>query len=338
MIEKVLSHPIVHFSAIAVVLLGVLVCIFPNALPSLSWGVNYAVHLMLLYLVAGLVMLFLRQPRLTFAFFAGCAFLCIFLKYSVKSGGIPRFKKTPTKIQPRSPVPEIEEDVQFKVVHLNMTNTDSLSQIREALAASGADLVTLHEVTPSWAGLLEDSLSGIYPHHHTMVDIGIFGMAIYSRHPLENIDTFYFKEIPNLTGCIQKQDEPFCFVSVQTEPALNEFSLERLKSHLSIVGEHVSSAETPTIVLGDFNSVSWSVEIKSFLETSGLIESRRGFMPYPFVSTSSIFKVPLDHIFYSEHLECIGFENIVKADDNHLGISGTYSRKKSAYHAKKTAQ
>lgn len=336
MIGKILSHPVSYAVVTAAVVFGVLVCIFPHYVPSLSWGVNYAVHLMLFFLFAGIFALFIRQPRFTFIFFGGCAFLCIFLKYSVHSNGLPRAqRKLPTA---NSTLPSHPSPVDFKVAHFNLSNIDSISQLAEANRALDADLITIHEVTPNWEKLLDDSLSAIYPYHHTMVDIGIFGMSIFSKHELTEVDTFYYQEIPNLKGCIEKMGEPLCFMSVQTEPALNEYSLQRLQEHLAVIGESVLIDDTPKVVLGDFNAVSWSGEIQSFLNYTKLMESRRGFMPHPFVSTSTIFQVPLDHIFFSRHLRCELFENIASSSNEHLGITGVYRLKTLEYHAKKTAQ
>lgn len=335
--SRLLAHPVFHTAVIVAVVLGVLVCIFPHYIPSLSWGVNYAVHIMLLFLLSGLLLLFLRQPRLTFVFFGGCAILCMFLKYSVRSDGLVHFIHTPSKkniVLPTIPSGESE----FKVAHLNLTNAGSLSVVLEAVRAANADLVSVHEVTPDWAGLLKDSLSGQYPFHHTMVDIGIFGMAIYSKYGLVALDTFYYQEIPNLRGCLDKSGEKICFVSVHTEPALNSYSLKRLNDHLGVVSGEVLATGFPVVVIGDFNSVSWSNEIQDFLGQTGLMVSRTGFLPYPFVNTSSLFKIPLDHIFYTGELQCTSFGNLIDKGSNHLGIYGTFGQKLPAYHAKKTAQ
>ncbi len=337
MVRKLLSHPLFYTAVVSAIVLGVLVCIFPHYVPSLSWGVNYAVHIMLFYFFAGIGMLFLRQPRLTFAFFGGCAFLCIFLKYSVKSEGIAHIRDIPSKNRSTGPVEEYPTS-EFKVAHFNLTNASSPAELVAAVRNSEADLVSLHEVTPDWAVWLQDSLAGIYPYHHTMMDIGIFGVAIYSRHALGTVDTFNYQEIPNLRWCIEKNGNPFCFVSVHTEPALNPYSLQRLQEHLAVVGEKVTSAESPVVVMGDFNAVSWSNEINSFLDQAGLMESRAGFIPYPFTGTSSLFEIPLDHIFYTEELQCISFENLNGEGSKHLGICGIYGRNLPPSHAKKTAQ
>lgn len=337
MFRKLIAQPLFYTLVIGGIVLGVLVCIFPHYIPSLSWGVNYAVHIMLFYFFAGILMLFLRMPRLTFAFFGGCAFLCIFLKYSVKSDGILHATDVPTKYRSTDPPSEINPS-ELKIAHLTLTNADSLAEVLDAIRAAEADMVSIHEVTPDWAEWLEDSLASVYPNYHTMMDIGIFGMAIYSKHPLVLVDTFHYQEIPNLRGCVEKNGESVCFISVHTEPALNSYSLQRLEEHLEVVGGYVIGADMPVVVMGDFNAVAWSDEIKSFLKQSNLMESRIGFMPFPFIRPSSLFEVPLDHIFYSQELQCTSFENINGPGAKRLGISGVFSRKLSSFNAKKTAQ
>jgi endonuclease/exonuclease/phosphatase (EEP) superfamily protein YafD len=194
--------------------------------------------------------------------------------------------------------------------------------------------LSIHEVTPDWDQWLRDSLSGVYPYHHTYVDIGLFGIAIYARYPLKQIDTFYYQEIPNLKGCIQVGEEELCFVSVHTEPALNSYSLKRLQQHLSRVASESRSMGGHTVVMGEFNAVSWSGEIQTFMDSTGLLESRVGFMQQPV----SLLDIPLDHIFFSRNLQCIDFRSVKSPSSRHLGILGVYQFRQFLYHAKKTAQ
>jgi endonuclease/exonuclease/phosphatase (EEP) superfamily protein YafD len=291
---------------------------------------------MLFYLAAGMVLLFLKQPRLTFVCFAGCALLCFFLKFSLKSNTIERWRQA--VIKNRLPAVQEAPEIQFRAVHLNVTNTADASDMLNTLRQCSPDLVSFHEVTPDWGRLLKDSLAALYPFHHDMVDIGLFGMAIFSRHPLTSMDTFYYEEIPNLRGCVDVEDEKLCFLSVHTEPALNSFSLLRLREHLGLVATEVRRMEVPVIVMGDFNSVSWSNEMQVFMDSSGLLESRTGFMPFSNGGTSSFFDIPLDHIFFSPRLYCNGFEVLKSKAAHRLGILGNYSFKPLATHAKKTAQ
>ncbi len=338
MFGKLLSHPILHGIITTAIVIGVLLCVFPDVIAPLSWVVNYAVQLMLLYLLAGIVFLFAKQPRLTFSFFGGCVLLCFYLKYSVNINGVEGIRQQ--KAQERqnespSPQPQVAD---LTIAHLNLTNVSSRSEVTSVVEAIDADVFFFHEVTPNWEQLLRDSFLNSHPYNHTMLDIGLYGMSVLSKHKLQNIDTLYFNEIPNLKGQIEANEIPFNFISVHTRPALDEFSKKRLREHLNLVEKKVALAEGPMLVVGEFNAVSWSDQIRAFLDNAGLIESRTGFMPTSVAGRVSIWDLPLDHIFYSGEFVCTSFLNIEGRQGQHLGILGTYHFIKHRHHAKKTAQ
>ncbi len=338
MYKRLLAHPILHITFLGGILLGVFLCVFPNVLPSLSWVVNYAVQLMLFYLFAGLAALFFKQPKLTFAFFGGCTLLCFFMKYSVNGNGIERWRQQMIESHQNggAGLPVYIPDL--KIANINLTNANNRSEVFSAVKAIDADIVFFHEVTFNWEQLLKDSLGRAHPFNHTMVDLGIYGMSIYSKYEIAALDTFYFNEVPNLTGEIKVSGQAFNFISTHTQPALDEFSKKRLFEHLNLVQNQVVRTDGPMLVVGDFNAVSWSDLIQVFMNRTGLMESRTGFMPTSFSGTISIWDLPLDHIFYSGEFICSNFQNIVGEESQHLGILGTYQFIRRINHAKKTAQ
>ena len=329
MAQKILSNPLVHLILAAVVGFGVLVCVYPHIFPSFSWVVNYAVQLMLAYLLGGFVFLFLKQPRLTFLCFGGCLLLCFYLKFSIKNNSIERWRSSILKqYQPK------DDEVRLNAAQFNLTNASSSEEMLSSLRKSGADVLSIHEVNPGWSQWLEDSLGQAYPYHHTMVDIGIFGMALFSRFPISSVDTFFYEEIPNLRVCLEKEGMDICFISVHTEPALNEYSFRRLEGQLETLCGQIARMDMPLVVMGDFNSVSWSKELQHFMEKSGLLESRSGFMD----RQGSFWGVPIDHIFHSQRLECADFVNFSDAEGRHLGIMAAFQINPLGSHVKKTAQ
>ena len=338
MIRKTLNHPSIHLAITGLICLGVLLPVFPDAIPRFSWVVNHAVQLMLLYLFLGLVMLFLKRPTLTFAFFGGCALLCFFLKYSVKDDGIERWRQQMLKSHRSKKRGEINQVSDLKVTHINLTNANSRREIADMMKATDADIVSLHELTPDWEQWLMDSIGMAYPYRHNMVDLGIYGVAIYSKYQLTEIDTFFYHEVPNLKGMIEKEGRTFDFISVHTHPALDEFSKLRLKEHVALIGEEVKKMEGPVLVIGDFNSVSWSGQMQLFMDSTGLMESRTGFMPSSFSGKISFWNLPLDHIFYSGEFVCTNFQNIDGANGHHLGIMGIYQFAIRTSHVKKQDQ
>lgn len=329
MVQKILSHPITHFTITALAGLGVVICVYPHLFPVFSWGVNYAVQLMLLYMLGGLVFLFFKQPRLTFVSFAACILLCFFLKYSIKNNSLDRWRNN--ILEDNLPP---EESVKLKAAHFNLSNGASQSEMMNAFINSNADVLSIHEVNPGWAQWLDDSLGIAYPYHHTMVDIGIFGMAIFSQYPLTSVDTFFHEDIPCLRACIRKDGADICFINVHTEPALNDYALRRLVGHLETVAAQVSRMDMPLLVMGDFNSVSWSKELQAFMNKTGLLESRAGFMD----REPSFWDVPIDHIFYSPRLNCVNFKSLSEGTGSHYGITATFRLKPLLQHVKTTSQ
>ncbi|MCF8248042.1 MAG: endonuclease/exonuclease/phosphatase family protein [Saprospiraceae bacterium] len=329
MTQKLLSHPLLHLTTAALVAFGVFVSVYPHAISSFSWVINYAVQLMLAFLFGGFVFLFFKQPRLTFLSFGGCLLLCFYLKFSIKNNSIERWRNSILKqYQPH------DNQVRLKVAQFNLSNSSTPEDMANSLRTSGADILSIHEVNPGWSQWLEDSLRQSYPYHHTMVDLGIFGMAIYSRFPLSSVDTFYYHEIPNLRVCLQKDGMDICLISVHTEPALNEYSLRRLEGQLETVSAQITRMDMPLMVMGDFNSVSWSKEIQQFMDTTGLLESRSGFMD----REGSFWGVPVDHIFYSQRLGCADFVNFSDRDGRHIGIMAAFQINPLASYVKKTAE
>ena len=338
MFKKILAHPTVHLVILGLMLMGVLICVFPELIPRFSWVVNHAQHLMLFYLFAGLVMLFLREPSLTFVFFGGCLLLCFFLKYSLKDEGFTRRQQRVFQEQTQDSQRRLPKKSEMKVVHINLTNANNRREISAILKDTDADIISLHEVTPDWGQWLADSMGLAHPYQHTMLDLGIFGVSIYSKYELIDVDTFFYQEVPCLNSRIEKDGRYFQLVSIHTQPALDEFSKNRLREHLELVKQRLEELDEPLLVVGDFNAVSWSDQIQLFLDGTGLMESRRGFVPNSFSGKISFWDVPLDHIFYSGDFMCTNFQNIIGENRQHLGIMGNYQYVIQNNHAKEQSE
>jgi len=283
--------------------------IFSIKVPFLQRSVDFSVQLMLGYLFLGLLFLVIGKKRLLFTSFICCGMLCLFLKQSSNVNLI---------------LPESTQEEKVTIAHFNTSSaTTGYASLLDAVLQSQADIVSFQEVTPDWDAYLCKHLVEIYPYNARNVRIDPYGMEIFSKMPIQSYDTFHYEEIPHQLVNVSISDkEQVNIISAHVLPPLGKRLNERAKMHLNTIANKISSIETPSIVLGDFNLVYWSNEIVNFREKASLENSRRDI-------SQNLLKVPYDHIFFSDKLECTSFGDISDTTSQHLGIVGTYQLKKT---------
>ena len=310
MTTRFLERKYINLTLSAILVSGVLVCILPLDSFVFKASAQYAVQIMLSYLALGLVFMALKSYKLMFTSFACCASLCMFLKYTTNSEIRP--------IQPSN------EDI-VDVAHFNVSASDDYQFMIDKILNTNADLVSLQEVTPDWDIVLKEALAEKYPHSKTVVRLDPFGLAVYSKAPLINVDTFICAEVPNIVGSLSlgNPGKEICFITSHALPPFYSGDYKRLRNHLHRIAEYAQESVCPVITIGNYNAVPWSYEIQDFRSVSKLSESRRGFFPNS-NGSFSIFQLPSDHIFHSNQLKCIDFEDMEDPTAGHLGVKGTY--------------
>ena len=293
-----------------IMILLVIIALIPIISPNWSFlqnSVDFSVQLMLGYLLLGLGFLTIGKKKLLFTSFACCGALCLFLKQS---------SNTNLKF------PEQTKSEKITIAHFNTSSAPSgYRSLLEAVLKSEADIISFQEVTPDWDIYLKNNLADLYPFNESNVRIDPYGMAIFSKMPINNYDTFHYEEIPHqIINVPLSDDQNVNIISAHVLPPLGKRLNDRAKMHLYEIASKITLEEEPSIVLGDFNLVYWSNEIRDFRSQARLDNSRRDV-------SQNLLKIPYDHIFFSDKLECTGFEEISDTVSNHIGIIGTYQFK-----------
>lgn len=303
MLKSNLMQNVIMFALIAIALVPIL---SPD-LAFLKRSVDFSVQLMLAYLVLGLGFLIIGKKRLLFTSFACCGALCLFLKQSSNSN---------------LNFPQVTKEDKISIAHFNTSSaSEGYSSLLDAVIKSEADIVSFQEVTPDWDLYLKNNLSAIYPHSASNVRIDPYGMAVFSKFAINNHDTFNYQEIPNqIVNIPISEDQNINIISAHVLPPFGQRLNERAKLHLNTIASQVNNCSEPSIVVGDFNLVYWSNEIRSFTDEASLENSRRDV-------SQNLLQIPYDHIFFSDKLECTGFQEVSDTISNHVGILGTYQIK-----------
>ncbi len=253
----------------------------------------------------GLLLLLVKWHRLMFISFACCGLLCLFLKRSTNT--------SLTYAQPKQT--EI-----ISVSHVNISNHDGdYKELADILRTLDSDLISIQEVTPDWDAVLKQELRDSFPYRETVASIGFNGMAVFSKIPIENVEVFYYKDIPNISGFVRPgSGEPVQFITTYTNPVFDtEGFYQELREHFTTIINKVGKYKTSSkIAIGTYNTVAWSSEMKYFTSMLNLQNSRRPNNPFA--------ESAYEHIFHSSDLECTDLHQLNSPEGKKLGISGTF--------------
>lgn len=212
--------------------------------------------------------------------------------------------------------PQENNQMKLAVGHVNVSSVEAsyktfLSQVK----VENLDVISFQEIKPDWSIFLRKELSEIYPYQAENVRIDPFGMAIYSKYPIVNVDTIFYKQVPGLEVMILLPDENKIRVfNTMLLPSIDNQLDELQDNQLKYLGNYLNQNQSTSLIMGDFNMVYWSSRIRDFRIKTGLKNSRRDV-------SSSVLSIPYDHIFHSPDLECTMFRDLVDSLGYRLGIS-----------------
>lgn len=265
--------------------------------------VDYTVHFVFGLLSIGIVALVFNHSKVMWAAFGSCAALCIFLKEA--SNDILVFPQEHT-----------QQKLVVSQINLSSVN-DAYADMIALLLEETSDVISFQEVDPSWIKLLSRDLALTYPYSAAIVRIDPYGMALFSKYPLQNTDTLYADDIPHLVSEVLFDGKLVRLISSYISPPLESYSMDRAKSQLTNLAHWVQESVKPVITLGDFNMVYWSPELINFKKVALVSHSRRESSP-------SMAKLPYEHIFFSSTLKCTAFDNLWNTDNRYVGVTGSY--------------
>jgi len=312
---KLIRNTTLQWLIIGSIAAVVILSMFPPDFSVTRKGANYAVHTMFACLFMGLFFLTIRQPRLMFTSFIACSLLCLFLKNASNN----------TLTHPQKTIEEVFDISQFNASAFDGNVNASIKSILE----DNSDVISINEISPDWGRELKKELRKAYP-YHTIVyrNEDFLGLGIFSKLPFNDIDTFYHADIPNLAVEFSNGIDEVCLVNSFVYPEISSNDNKKVKAHFNTLKEYVKRIDLPFITVGDYNQVQWSTHLQDLKKNCMLHDSRR----YQF------FDNPTDHIFFSQHFNCVDFQIISNRFTNHLGVKGSYQINRNFVNADKNSK
>lgn len=239
---------------------------------------------------------------------------------------VPYTKLTQPKVASMSPA-EVDksESVRLMLANVLMYNREAAALL-DVVQQADPDMLLLMETDRWWIDQMAP-LRERYPHRHELPVNNTYGMALYSRYPLEDFTTKFFQhdsvpsfhcEVPLPNG------RSFRFHGVHPVPPVHSKHPDnkgQQEKELVKVGALVKERTLPTVVAGDFNDVAWSNTSRLF-ETSGQLQDTRvGRGLYnSFDAKSWVMFWPLDHVYVSDEFKVVSFERLGFFGSDHFPI------------------
>lgn len=282
-------------------LAALFIILFPTRTEIFESVSVFAPQLMFFLLILSFILLVFNQKSLMLIGLLSTALIALYLKTASNNNFI---------------LPAENSNPKTQVVLLNLENASRKNaDILNIVAELDADILVFQYYTQEWDSLIGYHLVQAYPFAHKLKRDDGFGIAIYSRRKIYKIDNFYYRGVPNLKVEVDNNNSKLSLISSyipQDYPRKEEPGM----SHLEMLISEIKDCRYPVIVLGNFNKMYWSNVMIGFMEATSLENSRR--------SISIDYLNPVDHIFYSERLECTEFQELKNSENRHLGIKGSY--------------
>jgi endonuclease/exonuclease/phosphatase (EEP) superfamily protein YafD len=213
--------------------------------------------------------------------------------------------------------------MRLRVITLNVwARNAQYERVVEFLRKSAADIVVLEEIYPAGAPHLKP-LEADFPHHSSLTLEARFGMAIFSRWPLESArNEFLSDRNPVITARVQVNETPLEIFGVHlSRPLTRAGSVWQAKQLASLPGL-LKDKSLEQIVLGDFNSTPWNSRFVEFLSQAGLSDSRLGFGVQPSWPSGlpGALRIPIDHCLVSKNIRVVQHKTGPSVGSDHLPV------------------
>jgi endonuclease/exonuclease/phosphatase (EEP) superfamily protein YafD len=301
----------IQFGITSLLLLVTFICVFNPSMLFFRNFTQYTLYIMLGLLAVGIFAFVAENPRTMMMSMLCCGILCLYLKSSSND-----------KIR----LPLENANPALTISHISLGNADNdYKTVIDYLKTIDADLLSFQELTPDWNAQLIDQLSSKYNYVQTVTRLDQYGMGFFSKLPFDRLDTIYYKEIPNLVASVKLHGQKECHViSCQMTPPVNQAAYASIMDHFNFISMYTRKLEGNIIVLGDFHLPPWSKEVQKFKEDSHLQDGRRDIHTRNLDGSMSLPRIPVEHILYSDAMDCTSFAEIGNNIVGRLGIIGTY--------------
>ncbi len=188
------------------------------------------------------------------------------------------------------------------------------------------------EINYRWLNALE-SLKEQYAHHRVVARPDNFGIAVFIDKPVEEIfiRTPIRPFLPVVSARFKHNGKTVHFTGLHTLPPASRAYFHGRNELLKKEAKTVRNQTNPRVVMGDLNTTSWSPHFQSFLDTTQLRDSRKGYgvqPTWPAFLYLAPLRICLDHCLVSDDLKVVNRTVLHSVGSDHYPILVSLQQRK----------
>ena len=227
----------------------------------------------------------------------------------------------PYYVRTEVPTYSTEETVSILLMNI-LSSNDHFDLVRKQIDRFQPDIVVLEEVNQKWFEAL-DTLNESYPYEVYAIQEDNFGIWALSKVPFFEHDIVYWGEAGKPTVSLRFPVDTTTVQLIATHPLppISPTYTYLRNNQLMTIAHQVREEET-LIVVGDFNTSSFSSIFQAFTDSLNLQDSRRGWGLQPTWPSWSIspLMTTLDHCLISRDLSVVRRETGGYTGSDHLPV------------------
>lgn len=186
------------------------------------------------------------------------------------------------------------------------------------------DIIALIEYPPAWEALAKN-LQAKYPWQQTQPENTPWGMALFSRLPLQELNTQLSPQgYPTITAKLHKPG--FRHIQIQVlhapPPVSSKLFLQR-SNYLNWISQ-LSNQQGSKLLIGDLNLTPWSPIFKDWKNANQLSDSRSmSGIANTWPQSLGYLGIPLDYILTGGDLWTTDLKRLHIPDSDHAGLLAT---------------
>jgi endonuclease/exonuclease/phosphatase (EEP) superfamily protein YafD len=162
-----------------------------------------------------------------------------------------------------------------------------------------------------------------YPHFVERTRSDHFGIALFSKLPLENAEVFYpaGDRFPAIRADVWVNDRLVTLLNLHPAPPLLRNLFNVRNRQLADAAAIARDQDDLVIAAGDLNVTMWSPYYRRFESESGLRNTRRGMGIRPtWPANMPLAQLPLDHVLVSPDILTVDFAVGPDVGSDHLPV------------------